>query len=1437
MVDFAQGKQQQIERLHRQTEIQVTQEEQKQIESFKPQHAEYDDKFIVSQIENQKDFYSDYKRKWNNDYAGLKVYRAEIPDQQEIQVQNDNLWYWKRKTRRAEATANEETWKRKMTTVMGLEKNPFGLKLAAKHDTYAYDLMKGTLKYIRIEKRKREIQKEILGKDESMNPLIKAYKKEFLALAPEIKINANDLTENYTFDQDSVEAYEEYLREAIANPVQTLKNAVTDAINSLETLSPKLFGRHAIPQYFEVIKQLRDRFEAITSLVSKASGASDEIKAMMSEAINKVDEEGKLVDKANFDFAAMLFKAIDGDLRYSLHHYGIEYKDNGLLVTDSQHVVAGYDDYKGEGTQILLKDQLKKQTRGTHRTNNAYWREQSRELIKKEPVKNENEDENDDDNENVQAGEEEVKILKSIKILEDKVDRNADEGNKGELFDRISENAKKIASAITEIDKELADSADVFERREKEIKSRPILKRKLKIYIEQRKQEMFDLIDRAGGYINALRSLALGEELSVLGKQILMENQMTVISNNLVVEDENEEKQREDNLFNEEAEKMDGFVVVGNTSVTAPESGVTQTLSAVGRSLMPFSYIKKKLIAGLGDANDQQSTKLRTHLNAPLAESYYKMMLIEGKDINKMDTEQINRTFDEYGQNAQVLIDKTKKVIVSAFKDIDAKYQKYAEGNINQLSRKEVNKLIKDTAALRDKFILMNDVLKMQNGVKYTIDNTIPQEDKDHYKDLQQAASLKFKILCDKIDQYKYSNIVQRIKNGDTSSDMYNLEDKAYIDNMLKGLKTKNGKYKDGKSPEMLIVEYFEKKKEGAAVSRAAHAKEYGLFLAKLMEQDAKKEEQAFLPEDERQEVQNKKSISQLMQIPEEEEIHEEEQEDNIHENIIHEEEQEQHEEDPQQMQERINQNKEQRANRARLKDEEFERFNEDYTPVILQKFTNNSKDSKIQAKKFFVNCLLIKNISTFTSDEKLRLNKNSNTKMRKTLTTMYSKLKDGEFERRIFRDGLGGMPNNPKMKSIAVAQDNKDFLWLVAQIDKLEDVNSENVTKLKEDWQKRAKYLEDNNEIIDPIVYQKGLAVLISFMDAVSAEEGKEKKEKIKKSIDKYQPGVIKAVNLLDSPDFKIARKLNADGYRFDQHQQGDNRCWAASHTYVVNTYMDIHQNEINEELKDKENLKPQKFTQDTFWTEDNHKINEKVQQKMTELKNNNDDSVLDYEGEALNIKNFLTKDRMGNAYSIADTVITRIPKTAERHFVFSRPYNGGVDLNQAQKTKLGKFLMAKISKELDRTQTPISLLKGFHYYSIVGVDPESGTLQCFNSNYDGNNLQKIDHISVNDLISSTRFELIFPEYLSNENLEIIKEEFGFEDDLYDEQGDLKMNDRTNKEETDHLDNPTYMMHKHGIDIDKPENKKQDFENEFFNEQIYLPKNLNLPKKLSANQ
>ena len=208
-----------------------------------------------------------------------------------------------------------------------------------------------------------------------------------------------------------------------------------------------------------------------------------------------------------------------------------------------------------------------------------------------------------------------------------------------------------------------------------------------------------------------------------------------------------------------------------------------------------------------------------------------------------------------------------------------------------------------------------------------------------------------------------------------------------------------------------------------------------------------------------------------------------------------------------------------------------------------------------------------------------------------------------------------------------------------------------------------------------------------------------------------------------------------------------------------------------------------------------------------------------------------------MGNAYSIADTVITRIPKTAERHFVFSRPYNGGVDLNQAQKTKLGKFLMAKISKELDRTQTPISLLKGFHYYSIVGVDPESGTLQCFNSNYDGNNLQKIDHISVNDLISSTRFELIFPEYLSNENLEIIKEEFGFEDDLYDEQGDLKMNDRTNKEETDHLDNPTYMMHKHGIDIDKPENKKQDFENEFFNEQIYLPKNLNLPKKLSANQ
>ena len=89
-------------------------------------------------------------------------------------------------------------------------------------------------------------------------------------------------------------------------------------------------------------------------------------------------------------------------------------------------------------------------------------------------------------------------------------------------------------------------------------------------------------------------------------------------------------------------------------------------------------------------------------------------------------------------------------------------------------------------------------------------------------------------------------------------------------------------------------------------------------------------------------------------------------------------------------------------------------------------------------------------------------------------------------------------------------------------------------------------------------------------------------------------------------------------------------------------------------------------------------------------------------------------------------------------------------------------------------------------------------------------------------------------PEYLSDVNLAQLKDEFGLKQDLYNEDGSMNIDKNIEDMQNTSLDNPVNMMHINGIEFDKPEEKQgTEFEKAFFNEQIYMPKNLNLPKKL----
>ncbi len=1487
MVDFENGRKEQIQILKKQTEIKVTAPEQQKLDAFKVQRSAYEDNFIVSQLENQVDFYADYKKKWSDKYSGQKIYRANIPDKQEILIQNDNLGYFDRRTRRKTAVANKNLWKKKIRQVVGLgTKDPFGLDTVEKPGTYADDLMQGTLKFIRIEKKKRELQREAFKDDEDENELLAAHKKDLLALAPEIKINGDGYSDTGTFDEDSVNAYKEYLQKAIKDPVNAIKDAVMDAIYSFETLSPKLFERHAVPQRFEVIKQLRDKFEAIDNL-TKTPKVKDEVTEMMQGLLHRTDSKGKAIDLGNFEYATFLYKAMDADLTYSLDHYGVKYADNGLLVTKKKDKDPGYTEGHGKLTKALVDIMKSKQDRGTHRINSVYWREQARELIKK-----------DDEEENNNPGEAETDILKAVKFLDGKVDNNADDGKRGHLYNNLAENAKKIAAAITVIDKEIADSADVFERRKSELTARPILKQKLQKYIENRKQEQLDLIDRAGGYLNALRNVALGEDLTTLGKQILMENQTEILNENQKIDEIDE-----DNLFAEDMKQSeDGFVVIGNASIKSAANGVTDSLSTIGHSLMPYDQVKKKLLSSIEDKEGEEYRKIREYMGGKNAEIFYRLLQSEGKNILAMKPKQLAQAFDNCNVELQAVVAKLKTNLCAICDEVDEKFEQFNTTSLEKLSRKEVNKLIKDAYAVRSKFIGVASALAVKcdnKGNDYSVfmNYDVAAEDKKRFIELKRGANLKFKILCDKIDQYKYSNIIQRIKVGDTSTDMYTDDEKAYIDYIYKTTKFKDGKYEGGKSPEQLLVEFFKKKKAASDLSRTAHTKEYGEYLAKLMAQDAEKDEQAFLPEDERQQVQKKKSLKDILQpdeniapiIEEKEEEEEADKELKLDEEILEEKDEEYDEDEELEEQLKLirgvngekkekkvkkenkkedkkedeevkkeekkdeviknedeviknevlkNEDEEEKEDKEEKKEEvlkredrKLDKFNNyeadlfDMLYFTVPKFDIESKNPIEYAKAIIFNLISAESSKEITDNKEVFEKKLSDTKLSERIGATADKLKGDGFKNGIYGDNKVVIQDKDKDPSIAVDKTSKDYLWIVNLLSRATDIDT--IFYLKQYWIQRKDYLSANGEQVNPVLFYKVLTVLNAF--ETGKEINNERQQvitRVKDSLTNYNEQLT-SFSLLDSDEKQAGKDLKPEDYKFTEHQKNSNSCWAASHTYVINTYLKANKKDIGAGA-------PKKFTQDTFLTKKNLKIHPNVRPKLNETKNDNAGHI-NFTQEAKDILGFLENNRMGNPYTVADTVIDKIPKTAEKRIFFNKFATPDITLDKQMSEKLGDYILLKAQREMKKTGAPISLLYRRHYYSIVGIDADKKAFKCFNSLNTGEELNKTEDLSIAEILSSGQFEMVFPVCLNRENLNDIADEFGLSKNLYNVEGDMYVDAKIKKMKQINLDNPVNLAHVNGVEFDKPENLKEHaFERAFFNEQIYMPRNLNMPKKLA---
>ena len=324
---------------------------------------------------------------------------------------------------------------------------------------------------------------------------------------------------------------------------------------------------------------------------------------------------------------------------------------------------------------------------------------------------------------------------------------------------------------------------------------------------------------------------------------------------------------------------------------------------------------------------------------------------------------------------------------------------------------------------------------------------------------------------------------------------------------------------------------------------------------------------------------------------------------------------------------------------------------------------------------------------------------------------------------------------------------------------------------------------------------------------------------------------------SLLDKKD--KTKTISSADYKAATHQKETLSCWAASHSYVMRMYVKQHLDKFIKN-RSKYNLPAlPSFHESLFKTIENYKPNPFVEGKIEETKNQKKADI-NYYKESENIREFLTQNKMGNPFTVADTVITRLPRTAERHVVFALSDYKDLHFDKPEREKLGNYLMKKLKDDIFRTKVPVSLLHAGHYYSVIGVNMEKGYLECFDSRKTGAALKTPVHVAIKDVIASNKFEIIYPEYLDDQNLQSIKEEFGIKENLYDQEGQIIADDELNKIQQTQLDNPVNMMHNYGISFEKKKEKQDEPFEKLFSEEIYMPMNLNLPliiKNENANR
>lgn len=526
--------------------------EQNDINRLKaPVIARYDDDFKNREVKEQERFRKSYKTSQNRELDGVEMNIKAPADYapEDVTVQKRKYGYFSntKKERIINTKAQIDAWQDSIDVYDSNGEDGFDFvvnKQKVNEDTM--DFMNSTRRLAAIEDKKKELAGEILTqqalqalkeKDEHAATALDTYRTVIMNLGPAIEVvpEENDLPlANIQFNEESIERYKAYLRMVAEDPVGAMKAAITDTLHTVTMLPDKMLGDKAIPQTFDRLMQIRNRYNAINRLrkLRQVSGSGQDnhpVAKLMTELYPREDaaadhqhnehDEHDHDEKDNFEFIKLMEKAINSDMVKCLTKAGISFR-NGLFGNKKEKDYIDSDGNAARNAYANMKNNLAAdndaERERKRKLNAEHWEMRKRtayeEIARNRP-------QNDIPKTDV------YDIMIAVNKIKTEAGRKKNIRYNTQLAAQLEGRISKLIVSIDALSNEISN-ADAALNLDQVRMSRELSER-MKIASSRAQYDLFFLLERAKGYINAYDHTVSGKQLNEHGQSI-MEDMKTV---------------------------------------------------------------------------------------------------------------------------------------------------------------------------------------------------------------------------------------------------------------------------------------------------------------------------------------------------------------------------------------------------------------------------------------------------------------------------------------------------------------------------------------------------------------------------------------------------------------------------------------------------------------------------------------------------------------------------------------------------------------------------------------------------------------------------------------------------------------------------------------------------------------------------------------------